>query len=92
VVGEQLQGDDRQNGADVVGDFWDGDDVVSDTLQLLRAIAGGNGDDRAFSGADLLDVVQVFGKDGVVGFRAGWSAQAPFLTARDGGLTLAPWL
>ena len=35
-------------------------------LEPVGAVAGGDGDDRAFARSDLLDVVQVFREDGVV--------------------------
>lgn len=66
MVGEELQGNHGQDGADVIGDGWDGDDVVGDLGEVIGAFAGGNGNDGAFPGANLLDVVQVLGKNGVV--------------------------
>src|SRR5438045_9567776 len=66
MVGEELQGNDGENRADEIGDFGNSHDVVGDAFELFRAIAGSDGDDGAFAGADLLNVVQVFRKDGVV--------------------------
>jgi hypothetical protein len=40
MVGEELERDDGQDRADEIGDFGDGDDVVGNAFQLLRAIAG----------------------------------------------------
>jgi hypothetical protein len=66
MVGEELEGDHGQDRADEIRDFRNGDDVVGDAFQLFGTIAGGDGDDRAFAGADLLDVVHVLREDGVV--------------------------
>src|SRR5205814_8963947 len=66
MIGEELEGDDGQDRADEIGDFGNGDDVVGNSFKLFRAIPGGDGDDGAFAGADLFDVVQILGEDSVV--------------------------
>ena len=66
MIGEQLQRDDVQDGADVIRHGGKRDDVVGDVREAVGATAGGDGDDRAFARADLLDVVQVFRKDCVI--------------------------
>ena len=48
MVGEELKRNDSQDGADEIGDFRDGDDVVGDLGQVIGAFAGGDGDRRAF--------------------------------------------
>src|SRR5438067_217401 len=67
MVGEELKGNDSEDGADEIWNFGDGNDVVGDAFELLRAIAGSDGNDGTFAGADLLDVVHVLREDGVVG-------------------------
>ena len=62
-----MERDNGEDGADEIGDFGDDYDVLGDALQLLGAVAGGDRDDRAFPGADLLDIVHVLREDGVVG-------------------------
>ena len=64
MIREQLQGDDGQDWHDVIGHSGERDDVVCDLRETVGAIAGGNRDHGTFARADLLDVVQVFRKDG----------------------------
>ena len=66
MVGEKLQRDDGQHRHHDIVRVGHGDDVVGDALQLRGAALGRDRDDRAFARADLLDVVQVLGKDGVI--------------------------
>src|SRR5205814_7162649 len=67
VISEELKGNDSEDGADEIWNFGHRHDVVSDAFELLRAIAGSDGNDGAFAGADLLDVIHVLREDGVVG-------------------------
>src|SRR4029077_15961412 len=60
MVGEKLQGDDGQDGADAIGHVRNFDDLVGEALQLFRASARSDCDDRAFARFNLLDVVYVF--------------------------------
>src|SRR5437868_14698046 len=40
MVGEELQGNDGENRADEIGDFGNSHDVVGDSFEMIRAIAG----------------------------------------------------
>src|ERR1700730_17291584 len=66
MVGEKLERDDGENRRQAIGDVWQRDNFVRDSFELLRSLATGERDDGAFARFDLLDVVQVFRKDGVI--------------------------
>ena len=48
MVGEELERNDGEDRADEVRDAREGDDVIGDAVQLLRAFAG-DGDDGTFA-------------------------------------------
>src|SRR6266576_1945950 len=66
MVSEQLKRDRRENWAHTIWHFRYGDDLVGDAFQLLGPIPACDNDERAFAGLNLLDVVQVFRKNGVI--------------------------
>src|ERR1700730_2872708 len=66
MVSKKLERNDSQDRADGIWNTWKLDGVVGNPFQLLGAVAAGKRDDRTFTGLDLLDVVEVFGKNGVI--------------------------
>src|SRR5580658_1456140 len=55
VVGEELEGDDFQDGEEELGGGGDLEDVLDELVDVLVAF-GGDGDDAAAAGGDLLNV------------------------------------
>ena len=57
MVGEELQGDDLEDGEEQLRGLRDLDGVLDETLDLLVALDG-DGDDAAGAGGDLLNVAE----------------------------------
>ena len=55
VVGEELEGDDFEEGEEELGGGGDFDDMLDELVDVLVAF-GGDGDDAAAAGGDLLNV------------------------------------
>ena len=55
VVGEELEGDDFEDGEEELGGGGDFEDVLDELMDVLVAF-GGDGDDAAAAGGDLLNV------------------------------------
>ena len=55
VVGEELEGDDFEDGEEELGGGGDFEDVLDELVDVLVAF-GGDGDDAAAAGGDLLNV------------------------------------
>ncbi len=66
VVGDELDGDDGEEGLDEVGGVGEGDHDVGEVLEAVVAV-GADGDDAAAPGFDLLDVGEGLFVDGVLG-------------------------
>lgn len=72
MVGEELEGDDGEDGDDEFRGGWNEKNVVGDAGEGLVAFRA-DGDDGAFPGFDFLDIAEVFFKDGILrGDEDGW--------------------
>src|ERR1022692_1879685 len=67
MVGEELERNDGEDRTDTIGDIRNLDDVVGNSFEFFGAVAAGQSDDWAFARFDLLDVVDVFREDAVIG-------------------------
>src|SRR5439155_1968885 len=67
MIGEKLKRNDREYRHDAIRRFWQGDNFVGDFFELLRAISAGECNNGAFTSLDLLDVIQIFREDRIVG-------------------------
>src|SRR5580704_2963935 len=52
MVGEKLERDDTENRHHAVRDFWQRDNFIRDSFELLRTVAAGERDDGALAGFD----------------------------------------
>src|SRR6266702_90634 len=67
MIGEKLKRNDREYWHDAIRRVWQGDNFVGDVFELLRAISAGECNNGAFTSLDLLDVIQIFREDRIVG-------------------------
>src|SRR6266704_2162938 len=67
MIGEKLKRNDRQDRHHAIRCVWQVDKFVGNFLELFRAVSTRQRNNGALTSFDLLDVIQIFREDGIVG-------------------------
>ena len=67
MICKKLKWNDREDRHHTIGCVRQGDNFVSDFFKVLCAVTTGEGNNRALTRFNLLDVIHVFREDSIVG-------------------------